>query len=1365
MNPTARHTQLDRACPITFLDKPEELLEKEKSLITEIYDASGLNDEEWEEMTLPAILNLAKFVQLLPASASHHHPEEGGLFRHSLETGLIALRIARNSVLSKVGTIGEINNARTYWNNAALLGGLYHDLGKTVSNFAVFNEADHSRWQPLEESLWNWGLRNHVKSYKVISLLSNDFADREDLFGTPEAKQVLASASRVDQHEQFSGILAPKLIPDSYVRWFKYVKTEDVLRVLLQSFQTNPNLYNEYLRKCIQEADRDSTSNYVRNHTDYPASETSGSIVNAFLSGVRYALYNNFWTVNRANSEVFVLENKCFIDWNRITLNNLAAFLEKNGRNPGFIRKKDELAEWLIDNHMAHANRKYSPDGKFSVTPYFPIQPSCLLLPTRAVWLSKSPFTGLVPSIDGIIQDCTDVMGEDAEDIFFSEVSVDQDKAKRVVSGARKIREEEETRIFNQSRSSTTERFDAEKEEKVRNLNKARREQGGRIRPIKTFSSFVDSVLKYFGFARFYEEDAQIVSETSEDKDLPVKREKNTAGPHTRAETVIVRGVSEEFAAKKVGYNRDDYLKSHPEVMQSEPLIYLEEGWKSYTKFPRLPRFVDSDFMSKEEKAEIEAGIDSAPSFSDFRSKKTNRFLWKYYPLAQKLAAFTSKENFEAITFADENRAVLLRVELEDFFKERLVPSEIIPSPVPVRVVSTDENGVVESGEEGEIQIRTPEIEKDGDVIAGYVRFYRRALENFKIGRNAGCFPPEFKDSEFYPFFVELAALFLNNVRCLSIEDSRPLPLVEVNKKSVRVNRWMFFTARFRSICRLSPQKYEDDPAYHLTTRVEKFLKPCVQVYRDSFRTSHKLSVKDKEEPIPSDFSVTFTDELTVAAVNFLIREHRPSVYRGDEESYFRNLFAVTGKGKAETAARQDGRFGREGMESYTSASNQKAEQSSACSQEALKTPEEVKASDKTNKANKANKANEANEVKTTDTVKTTSETAKAGKTVKTTKTIKASKQVKTAKSAEKNKKTGNIGNAGESSEAAKAEVQNPGTSETDVATTAESNSTVDSSGENNTADQSGRQKEQQAEQSSDDSDETGNAVNTINTVSRINTVNTVNTINTANAGTNSVLNVSNKSNVSDTYNNSDYSVGTESSKSFKSFNSSNSFKSSDFSDLFNSFDSSDKGEEGEEAETGQDEISGSNESEEKEENGENNGTNSSDSENNGSTLSSGVNLTDEQDVETAESSLKLSKLSKKITPQLKSDKKFDKKSDKSSDFADSAVDETVSDATSGVRSGAKPKPEEFLNQLADEILEGGGTLIGADDITFRCKKGMNMYCLPMSKFKKVLKQSGLDEQEVFPALSSCGRKYYFQGGSTLCLAEKPNDAKETSFW
>lgn len=199
--------------------------------------------------------------------------------------------------------------------------------------------------------------------------------------------------------------------------------------------------------------------------------------------------------------------------------------------------------------------------------------------------------------------------------------------------------------------------------------------------------------------------DAEVVRETAIENDLTVRsqsaveKKRRDNKTHPDNDNVIRQGVSEEFATKKIGFSKEDIRYFHPEVMDSAPLFYSGQGWKTYEKFPKLPRFSESAFLEEGDETNQEGIppiLKSAPSFADFRNKNTNKFLWKYYPFADKLAAFTSKENFDSVSFSDAEDSVQLKEKLRAFFKEELVPSEIFPAPEPVKAEKCDEDGVVD---------------------------------------------------------------------------------------------------------------------------------------------------------------------------------------------------------------------------------------------------------------------------------------------------------------------------------------------------------------------------------------------------------------------------------------------------------------------------------------------------------------------------------------------------------------------------------------------------------------------------------------------------------------------------------------------
>lgn len=1021
MSAAATHTDLSRMKPVGFLKNPSELLEKEKKLMLEIWDASGMNDDEFSQTVVPAVQNLAEYVELLPASAQHHHSEEGGLFKHSLETALFCLRLARTSILARYGTHAEVNFSKNYWSHAAFLGGLFHDLGKVVSSFAVFDEKTHKRWKATEESLWEWGTKNNVERYVVIALQSTKDEELNDPFGSSAAKNAVRAKHRGgDPHEEFTAALADKLIPPAYRKWLLTVENPNLLEEIQRAL-TKDSIETS-LKKCIQEADGASTKRNVFQNIAYPVCESSTSVVSAFLNGIAFALSKGFWKINKVNAEVFVIEGKCFIDWNRVALSSLCAFLESNGKKVGFIQRKDELSQWLLDNGLIYGNPKYTPKGDYFESPFFTVMPKCAAMPTRAVWLTHPPFTGLVSSIEGFVYDCTDVAPVDADDPLFTSASRGakaEGRAEEIFRTAEEIERARAEKIQNEKYGRNP--LEKLTEEKLERTKEIKRDRDARV--TKVFSEYhgkgffgaaknlVDRVLKEFGYSRFYDaevREVQVPEKIEREKDLtPVKRQpqaqKSTSSENK--EEVIIQGFEPDKNQKALPLYRT-LLQYHPELDTTDPMFNEEErGWKTYRNFPHVPLFVESEFCEEEEEEEptvfpetdseengadmsdwswddykpgedSSAGVpgenastdlgngagpaaknfpknrvkrkkinplDKSPSFSDFADKTTTRFLWRYYPFAQRLSVCGSPHTLKKLKFKPEQEKD--RVWLWSFASQGNIPSEIFPRKIfkkkdPKKEKSPGldvdprsvpgESGNTSSVGQADLPGRTPAFseasgvspsatglpgeiqfapfETDSALVVYFAKFYEKALRAYRIGVDRGCFPKEFKDSEFYPLFIELATLFTNRAECVAGEVSEILPLVEVNATTVRVNAWVLFCGRFRSVYR-NPETDEEDPANLLTKRVEKFLKPFVQVHPNSFLSRFRgEDGRETEEPFSSDYSVVFTDALTVNAVNFLVRAvDMPSA---DVQLYFKNLYDATHENEADEKFRSDQNFG-----------------------------------------------------------------------------------------------------------------------------------------------------------------------------------------------------------------------------------------------------------------------------------------------------------------------------------------------------------------------------------------------------------------------------------------------------------------------
>ncbi len=127
--------------------------------IKKLCEISELTKQEQEDHLMVHIRNLADCVHLLPASEQQHHRGIGGLFEHSLECAYFAAEEIKKKVLpSEEADHTPIPKNR--WIAAAILAGLFHDVGKVLVN-AKIRDAEHKKVYPAyAEKLTPWLLKN-----------------------------------------------------------------------------------------------------------------------------------------------------------------------------------------------------------------------------------------------------------------------------------------------------------------------------------------------------------------------------------------------------------------------------------------------------------------------------------------------------------------------------------------------------------------------------------------------------------------------------------------------------------------------------------------------------------------------------------------------------------------------------------------------------------------------------------------------------------------------------------------------------------------------------------------------------------------------------------------------------------------------------------------------------------------------------------------------------------------------------------------------------------------------------------------------------------------------------------------------------
>ena len=138
------------------------LVEPYAGLIDNIKKFADWRVDEYEKAIKPAIVVMANYAGLLPASQSYHHNEGGGALLHALEVGYYAMRLGGEGYYSPMGMLPSYRQRVNRRYQAVLfLAGLYHDIGKLFTDFTVTTKSG-VMWNPYNGSQATWAKTNNV---------------------------------------------------------------------------------------------------------------------------------------------------------------------------------------------------------------------------------------------------------------------------------------------------------------------------------------------------------------------------------------------------------------------------------------------------------------------------------------------------------------------------------------------------------------------------------------------------------------------------------------------------------------------------------------------------------------------------------------------------------------------------------------------------------------------------------------------------------------------------------------------------------------------------------------------------------------------------------------------------------------------------------------------------------------------------------------------------------------------------------------------------------------------------------------------------------------------------------------------------
>lgn len=251
-------------------------------LVKEIQEKFGYADANFKRDVVPVLQQFSEFVQLLPASESHHHAQPGGLLIHLLEVARNALHFREALKLPQGASPEEQSRLGARWTYGVFLAALLHDIGKPIADVRVTLYDGN----PNSGKSWN-GLAGSMLEARGISYTVN-FPEKRDY----------------SLHQKLPVILLRSMVPVSTLQWL----SEDAqLLQLLMGYLSGESKAN-VLAEIVGKADRDSVSKNLLNgpRTRF-ASARAVPLIERLMSALRRMLEESgHLPLNRPGAAGFV---------------------------------------------------------------------------------------------------------------------------------------------------------------------------------------------------------------------------------------------------------------------------------------------------------------------------------------------------------------------------------------------------------------------------------------------------------------------------------------------------------------------------------------------------------------------------------------------------------------------------------------------------------------------------------------------------------------------------------------------------------------------------------------------------------------------------------------------------------------------------------------------------------------------------------------------------------------------------------------------------------------------------------------------------------------------------------------------------
>lgn len=267
---------------------PEFFCQRYADDLHQLINQLPLDKVEIDRLLMPVLTRLIKWVNIMPASETHHHSGACGLFVHSLQCAQAAVAVAEQRLMGKNVTLQQRYQDRPRWLLAAGVLGLIHDVGKVFDVEVVADSGD--KWNPFLESMWQWAKR--INAQRIFMIWRKDRVHK--------------------QHELRSVRLAySSLFTDELITYFGEISGDLILGAIDDAVVFGAGQLGDVLKQA--EAVSIQQDGADRKQLGPALTQMSSPLVTPILSAMRSLIETGLWSVNSENATVFVANQGTFV--------------------------------------------------------------------------------------------------------------------------------------------------------------------------------------------------------------------------------------------------------------------------------------------------------------------------------------------------------------------------------------------------------------------------------------------------------------------------------------------------------------------------------------------------------------------------------------------------------------------------------------------------------------------------------------------------------------------------------------------------------------------------------------------------------------------------------------------------------------------------------------------------------------------------------------------------------------------------------------------------------------------------------------------------------------------------------------------